>query len=308
MRPTFLILLAVIALLMVQAIRADRTPLLRAVDKSQPPQLGLTVHPAKPTTADLVEVRVGGGGVKPEQALRVTGANAFFVEVLEVPARATYTLGALAPGEYTFSLFQRVPSTPFCSHELLGEVRFIVRSIAPEGSGRLALLLTGVDRGGAQALVEEENPQVSWPFGGTALIQFIPGLETTYRQLLLEEEKVKAVELNSVGSIPECPPPLGPAFAPGSLLVSFQEGLSRPQAEALLRQLPPQLEAFQPIIWNLLVFAKVRVPQGWERLFLRRYLRRPEVLYGWVLPHSRGSGSESEEGSSGRGPYTSRRR
>ena len=294
-----LMLLTVVALFTGQAIRDDRAASQRASDAPEAASLEPALFPEAPTSADMVEVRIGEGSEDPEQALRVAGSNEFFVEVIEVPAQATYTLGALAPGEYTFSLFQQIPGTLFCSHELLGELSFTVKPAPRMGSGLVFLVLKGVNRSEAEVLVEGENPQVSWLFGEVAVLQLIPGLEASYRQLLRGRPEVEAVELNSVGFIPECPPPLGPAVAPGSLLVSFQEGIERKQAEALLRQLPPQLEAFWQLpllIWHPLAFTKVRVPQGWEHLFLRRYLELPEVLYGWVFAPRRARLSQVGEG------------
>lgn len=281
------LLLTMAALLIGQAIHSDQEASPRADNDREATSLRLAISPEVPTSADLVEVRLGGGSETSEQALRATGTNTFFAEVLEVPEQATYTLGALAPGEYSFMLFRQVPGTPSCSHELLGELNFSVQPAAPEGSGRLTLLLRGVTRQGARALVEQENPRVSWLFGNLAVLHFIPGLESSYQELLLEQPEVDFVELNSVGFIPECPPPLGSAFAPGSLLVSFQEGIGRTQAEALLRRLPPQLIAFQALELSLMeppTLMEVSVPRGWERLFLRRYSRYPRVIIGWVIP------------------------
>ncbi len=102
------------------------------------------------------------------------------------------------------------------------------------------------------------------------------------------------MELNSVGFIPECPPPFGPAFAPGALLLSFREGVSQAEAEALVGQLPPQVEVFAPLSQRLgLGLLVVEVPPGWEGLFLGQYLRRSEVLSGRIVPSPPGAASRS---------------
>jgi hypothetical protein len=294
MRPTFLILLAVLVLFVVQAIQTDRgvSPS-RAVAESQTASLELAVSPAAPTSADIVEIHWGGGSGTPEQALRVAGSNQFFIEVLEAPTQATYILGALAPGVYTFSLFRQLPGVPSCRHELLGELHFTVKPAGQTGSGLLVLWLRGLDREGARALVEREGPQVDWLLERTAVLHLIPGLEESYRQLLQGRPEVEAVELNSIGFIPECPPPLGPAIAPGAVLVSFREGIERAQAEGLLGRLPPEIEAFRGVSllsWEMpFASARVGVPQGWEQLFLRRYQRYPEVFHGRVVAPSSSS-------------------
>lgn len=296
-----LMLMITLALLIGQASRHDRA-LERAASTPAPEatplalELSLSLSPEEPTSADIVEVRIGKGSEVPEQALRVVGERAFFVEVLEVPTDTTYLLGALEPGRYTFSLFQRIPGTPFCSHKLLEELHFTVQPATPRGSGRLVLFLElemgggGADRVrvAARALVEEEGPQFRWLFGNVAVVHFTPGLEASYQELLRESPEVEAAKLNLIGFIPECPLPLGPAFAPGTLLVSFREGIEQKQAEALLRQLPPRLEAFQPLGEPAipLGLARVRVPSGWELLFLQQYLQRPEVVAGWAIPQT----------------------
>lgn len=254
-----------------------------------PDNPALVVFPQRPTVADLIEVRFHGGG-EPRRAWRVSGANAFFVEELDLPARATYALGALAPGEYTFSLFHQVPGERGCRHERVAEVRFTVHPPqAPVGFGQLLLFVEPSNPQQQKALIERENPASQWLFGSSAVLNVIPGLEETYLGALEDRPEVAFLELNAVGFIPECPPPLNPAVAPGSLLVTFKEDVPRPQAEALMQRLPPEWvrslsstvfaqdkgETPFDIVW-------VQVPQGWEALFLQRYERYPEVRCGFI--------------------------
>jgi len=252
--------------------------------------LKLSVFPARPTSADVVEIRVGGGG-QTRRALSA-GSNAFFVEGADLSQRATYTLGALTPGDYSFSLFQQQPGTPFCTHELKGKLDFTVSAVdAPSGS-ELILLLLAANEAQAQTLIARERPRAEWLFGNTVALSVIPGLERSYARLLRQNPLVKFVESNDVGFIPECPPPLGPAVALGSLLVSFKDGVARREAEASLNGLPPQLEGWE----SLLKFdqgaqsvkrsaAWVRVPADWEALFLGRYLRHQSVVLCGITLH-----------------------
>jgi len=285
-----MVLMVVTALLAGQAIQGDQegNQRERADNTQGASSLGLTIFPKVPTSADIVEIRLNGGG-EPKQALRATGTNIFFAEVLKIPERVTYTLGALAPGEYSFMLFLRVSDTSSCSHKLLSELSFEVQPAVPEGSGQVMLLVQGLTREGTHRLVEQEAPKMRWLFNNLAVLYLIPGLETSYRKLLHERPEIDLVELNSIGFIPECPPPLGPSFVPGSLLVSFKEGINRGQAEALVYRLPPQLEAFRALDLSVdaPALAKVSVPQNWEGLLLRRYLHHPEVIAGWVIPPRR---------------------
>jgi hypothetical protein len=285
--PKSIVLLLASILVLLPVSMAEKTD-------ASPSDLELTVYPEMPTTADLVEVRVGGGEELPRQALRVVDSATFFAREQQAPTQATYALGALAPDSYQFLLFRIIPGSFFCTHELLGQVRFTVRHAAQAGSGRLVLLVALADREAASALVEQENPQSSWIFEDLAEVKLLPGLEETYLRFLQANPEVADVDFNSVATIPECPLPLSPAIAPGSLLVIFHEGVGSAVAEELIRRLPPELEDFQassfealrPYKRRGLVLAKVeaRVPPDWEALFLQRYLRRPEVLDGWVLP------------------------
>jgi hypothetical protein len=256
-----------------------------------PSALNLRLFPEAPTTEDFVEVQLGGGGPA-QPALRASGSNSFYISAAEPPTQATYTLGVLAPGDYTFSLFRTVPGALFCTHELRGRIEFTVRPALPSGSGRLILLLDLDSREAAQSLIERENPQTRWLFDTWVQLLFLPGLEAAYAQELRGRPEVAAFQLNSVGFLPECPPPLGAAFAPGSLLVKFREGIGRSQGEEFLRRLPPELRDFQLLPrggsqwaqWPERALAQVQVPSGWEALFLQRYLRYPQVLAGWVVP------------------------
>lgn len=261
------------------------------------PSLRLTVFPENPTSADSVEVRVGGGGAF-QQALLVTGSNAFFAEEVEPPQQATYVLGALTPGVYTFSLFRQVPGSLFCSHVLIAELTFTV--VRPEGfsGSELILLLLASNENEVQSVVARERPKAEWLFGNLAVLSVVPGLEGRYASLLRQSPFVKSVESNAVGFIPECPPPLGSAVALGSLLVSFKDEVARSEAEAFMAGLPPKLEKWESLTKigldlqdqitirpQMRSVAWVRVPAGWEALFLKRYLVQPEVLCGLIAPH-----------------------
>jgi hypothetical protein len=259
-----------------------------------PSSLQLKLSLSSLTSADLVEVRVGNGNSSaPQQALRA-GASNFYATVTQAPSHATYTLGALAPGAYAFSLFRTVSSILSCTHELLGKVSFTVKAASNTGSSQIALTIPELAKGIAEELIERENPKVQWLFDNWAAVSFVPGLESAYSQLLRARPEVASIELNAIGFIPECPPPLGPAFAPGSIVVRFKDNISRAQAEAVVRQLAPQFVRFQaapqsPLAKEVprgvkLIQALVHVPSDWEALYVNRYKKYREVLEAEVIP------------------------
>lgn len=255
---------------------------------AQPDTLKLTVVPVVPTTGHIVAVQVGRGG-SAQQALRAANPATFYAITEGAPEDSVYTLGALRAGTYTFSLFRIVARAPVCTYELRGSVQFAVQPASPSGSGRIVLIVRSARREEAQALIEAENPQLRWLFDRWAELALLPGLEESYTQLLQERPGIDSIGFNSVASPPECPPPLGAAFVPGSLLVKFQEGFSQAHAEDLVRRLPPELTDFQMLpqdgsLGRESALVEIRVPVGWEKLFLHRYSRYPQVLSGWVVP------------------------
>lgn len=255
---------------------------------AQPATLKLTVVPSVPTTGHIVAVQVGRGG-SVQQALRASNPATFYAITEGSPEDAVYTLGALRAGTYTFSLFHIIARAPACTYELRGSVQFAVQPAAPSGSGRIVLIVRSTRREEAQALIEAENPQLRWLFDRWAELALLPGLEESYTQLLRERPGIENIGLNSVASPPECPPPLGAAFVPGSLLVKFQEGFGQANAEDLVRHLPPEIADFQLLphdggLARESALVEVRVPTSWEMLFLSRYSRYSQVLSGWVVP------------------------
>ena len=285
-------LVGLAVLLTASAVHCDRsTSNPTAGDLITASPTGLTVFPKFPTSAGMVEIRVHGGDKQIVKALRVEGTTQFFAEVTEVPTKATYTLGVLPPGEYTFSLFQRTNDTPICTHKLIDQMNFIVKSGGETGSGRLLLLLEGPDQSEAEALLRKEQPHVNWLLGNMAVLRITPGLEGSYKDLLDDDPKIKCIELNQVGSIPECPPPLGPAVAPGALVISFRDGVTHSEAEESLSHLPPRVVDYQSVDkfslgeGEKMEFSLVlmEVPQDWEAFFLERYLHFPGVSTGLII-------------------------
>lgn len=261
---------------------------IEAFSIAQPATLKLTVVPPTPTTGHVVAVRVGMGGLA-QQALRVSTQAMFYAVTEKSQEDAVYTLGALRAGTYTFSLYRISTRAPVCSYELGGSIQFTVQAATPSGSGRIVLIIRAARREEAQALVEAENPRLRWLFDHWSELALLPGLEESYAQLLRERPEAENVSFNSLAFPPECPPPLGAAFAPGSLLVKFRENSTHVQAEELVRRLPPELTDFQVLphdggLGRESALVEVRVPAGWEALFLYRYLRHPQVLAGWVVP------------------------
>ena len=294
MRATvvMVILVGLAILLTASAVHCDRTtsnPTAGGLVTAGP--MGLTVFPAFPTSAGMVEIRVHGGDKQPVKALRVDGTTQFFVEVTEVPTKATYTLGVLPPGEYTFSLFQQINDTPICTHKLIDQTNFTVKSGGETGSGRLLLLLEGPDQSKAEVLLRKEQPHVNWLLGNMAVLRIIPGLEGSYKELLVNDPKIKRIELNQVGSIPECPPPLSPAVVPGALVISFSDRVTHSEAEEALSHLPPRVVDCHSVD-NIspgegekaeLSVVLMDVPRNWEAFFLNRYLHFPGVATGLIV-------------------------
>ena len=251
----------------------------------------LTVFPECPTSAGVVEIRVHGGGKQTAKALRVDGTTQFFIEVTEVPTKAIYTLGVLPPGEYTFSLFQRPDDRSICTHKLIGQMSFTVKSGGGTGSGQLLLLLEGPDQSKARGLLQKEQPHVNWLLGNIVVLRIIPGLEESYKDLLGNDPRIKRIELNQVGSIPECPLPLGPAVVPGALVISFRNGVTHSEAEEALSHLPPRVVDYEPVDKFSpgegekaeLSVVLMDVPQSWEAFFLNRYLHFPGVATGFIV-------------------------
>ncbi len=256
----------------------------------------LDVLPSAPRISDSIKVLVGRNEDAPvRQPDRASRQAVFYDVVDEVPEEAVYELGALRPGSYKFVLLRQVGEEEQCVFEELVELEFSVHEAAVTAdqhhAGKLILLLETESQASAFQAVASEKVKVSWLFDMWARALIPPGMERSYRDLFARLDGVTNVDLDWIGSIPECPPPFGPAYSPGRLAVRFDPELSREQVEQLVAELPPRLTRWESGYGDVneenatkraRSRAWVSVPPGWEEWYLQRYLALPQVLGGRV--------------------------
>ena len=152
--------------------------------------------------------------------------------------------------------------------------------------------LAGADPAQLEKILADERPHFRGLFGATYQLDVPAGLEQGCMGLLREWPEVESVGLDTVAFIPECPPPFGPAFQPGRVVVQFRRGLTAEDILILGLRLPPGVEHWEPeqgsksegVEPSGQTRAVVRVIPGRERFFLDRLLSYSEVTGGRVLP------------------------